>query len=181
MNQSKISVRYAKAFYEFGSDKKILDILVADVKLLVNSLQSIPEFQEFISNPIVKPSDKKLFISNLLDKKVSTETINFLHVVITNKREIFIQDILRNFLDMYRKNSGITEVTITSSVELTKQQKEIVSKFVEKEFKTKVDVIEKVDASLLGGYILRIDDLQYDASIKTKLKQVKKELLAKSN
>jgi len=181
MNQSKISVRYAKAFFEFGSEKKMLESIVIDVKLLIESLHSIPVFKEFIENPIVRPSDKKLFVSQLLTKKVSKETIDFLNVLITNKREAYLQDILRNFLGLYRAKSGVTQVTVTSAIELTKQQKGDVISHVEKEYKTKVDLIEKIDSAILGGYIIRIDDLQYDASIKTKLKQVKKELLAKSN
>lgn len=181
MNQSKISVRYAKAFFEFGIEKKLLETFVQDVKLLVHSIETIPEFQGFILNPIVRPSDKKLFVSQLLTKKVSKETIDFLNVVITNRREIYIQDILRNFLDTYRKYSGVTAVTLTTAQSFSAEQKKEVTAYIEKKYKTKVELNEKTDKSILGGFILRIEDLQYDASVTTKLKNIKKELLSKSN
>jgi F-type H+-transporting ATPase subunit delta len=69
MNQSKISVRYAKAFYEFGSEKNILPSLVDDAKLLSQSFQEIKELRDFITNPIVKPSDKKYLFLLYYQKK----------------------------------------------------------------------------------------------------------------
>lgn len=177
MNQSKISVRYAKAFYEFGEEKKVLTTLVDDAKMLASSFAEIKELRDFVLNPIVKPSDKKTFVQSLLSKKVSTDTIQFLNMVIENKRELYIEDMLRNFLEMYRKNSGITSVTLTSAQAFSPAQKKTITAFVEKEYNTKVELIEKTDASLLGGFILRIEDLQYDASVKTKLYALKKELL----
>lgn len=177
MNQSKISVRYAKAFFEFGSEKSVLPKLVDDAKLLAQSFLDIKELRDFMTNPIVKPSDKKMFISELLSKKVSHETIQFLHMVIDNKRELYIEDMLRNFLEMYRKHSGITGVILTSPHGFSPAQKSVVTAFIEKTYKTKVELIEKIDESLLGGFVLRIEDLQYDASIKTKLSSLKHELL----
>lgn len=179
MNQSKISVRYAKALYDFGAEKKILDTLVLDIKTISAALETISELQSFITNPIVNPSDKKRIVQELLGKKVSKETIDFLHLIITNKRELCIQDILRNFLNLYRKNAGITAITITSATELSAAQKSKTISLIETKFKTKVELNETIDSSLLGGFVLRINDLQYDGSVKNKLKLIKQELLAK--
>ncbi|OQA98283.1 MAG: ATP synthase subunit delta [Bacteroidetes bacterium ADurb.Bin217] len=177
MNQSKISVRYAKALYEFGEEKKVLATLVDDVKMLASSFAEIKELRDFVLNPIIKPSDKKNFIHALLSKKVSADTIQFLNMIITNKRELYIEDMLRNFLNMCRRNSGITSVTLTTAQTFSASQKKTITSFVEKTYKTNVELIEKTDTTLLGGFILRIDDLQYDASVKTKIHALKKELL----
>jgi len=177
MNQSKISVRYAKALYQFGVEKNSIPTLVDDAKMLATSFSEVKELRDFILNPIVKPSDKKLFIEKLLSKKVSIDTIQFIHMVIANKRELYIEDMLRNFLEMYRKNSGITSVTLTSASGFSATQKKTITTFVEQTYSTKVELLEKTDNSLLGGFIIRIDDLQYDASIKTKIQALKHELL----
>ena len=71
MNQSKISVRYAKAFFEFASEKGIVDTVIADVKLLSKSLNEIAELAEVFQSPIVKPSSKKSFVSALMKGKIS--------------------------------------------------------------------------------------------------------------
>ncbi len=178
MNQSKISVRYAKAFFEFASDKSILEKAIADVKMLTKSLNEIPELAEVFQNPIVKPSQKKAFVSALLSDKITKETLAFLDMVISNSREMFIQDILRNVLDIYRKEKGITAVTLTSAIPLSKEQEAAVIDFVKKKENKEVELQTKVDPSLMGGFILRVEDQQYDASISTRLKQIKKEMIA---
>ena len=178
MNQSKISVRYAKAFFQFAIEKDKLALLINDIKLLDQSIREQQELRGFIQNPIVKPSQKKIFVQQLLSNKVAKETIDFLNLIISNKRELFIQDILRNVLDQYRKYSGITAVTLSSAQAFSLEHKQTITAFVEKKYNTKVELLEKTDVSLLGGFILRIEDLQFDASIQTKLKQVKKELLS---
>lgn len=179
MNQSKISVRYAKAFYEYALEKGALENVIADAKMLSKSLNEIAELSEVFKNPIVKPSNKKSFVNSLLDGKVSKETTEFLNLIITNGREMFIQDILRNVLDIYRKEKGITEVVLTSAVPLSQQQEQSIVDYVKKEKHTEVELQKKVDPSLLGGFVLRIEDMQYDASVSSRLKQVKKELIAK--
>ncbi|MCQ2958918.1 MAG: ATP synthase F1 subunit delta [Bacteroidales bacterium] len=177
MNQSKISVRYAKALFEFASERGVLDAIIADVKLLSKSLGEIAELAEVFQNPVVKPSNKKSFVSALLTGKVSKEMIDFLNLVISNNREIYIQDILRNVLDIYRKKAGITAVTITSAAPLSAEQQSSIVDLVKKGKNTEVELQTNVDSSLLGGFVLRIEDMQYDASIKTRLKQVKNELM----
>lgn len=178
MNQSKISVRYAKAFFEFAKEKGILENVIADVKLLIKSLGEIPELAEVFQNPIVKPSGKKAFVSSLLKGKVSEETIDFLNLEIENGREMYTQDILRNMLTIYRKEQGITAVTLTSATPLSKEQEKSVTDLVKKTRNTEVELQTKVDPSLMGGFILRVEDQQYDASVSSRLKQIKKELIA---
>lgn len=179
MNQSKISVRYAKAFYEYATEKGATEKVVADVKTLLKGLADVPELLEVFHNPVVKPSKKKLFMTTLLANKVCPETISFIDMIISNNREMYIQDILRNVLDIYHKSTGVTTVTITSAVPLTEAQQKTVIDYVNTKKNTKVELQTKIDPTLMGGFVLRIDDLQYDASIKTRLKQIKNELIAK--
>ena len=178
MNQSKISVRYAKAFFEFASEKGLVDKVIADVKLLSKSLNEIAELAEVFQSPIVKPSSKKSFVSALMKGKISQDTIDFLNLVIDNGREMFTQDILRNVLDIYRKTQGITAVTLTSAAPLSKKQEQAVVDLVKKQKNTEVELQTKVDPSLMGGFILRVEDEQYDASVSSRLKQIRKELIA---
>jgi len=178
MNQSKISVRYAKALYEYAVEKNVLDAVVADVKMLTESFAGISQLREVFENPVVKPSQKRSFVDSLLKGKVSDTMLSFLHMVITNKRENCIQDILRNLQTVYRREKGITAVTLTSAVPLSEKQKNEIIDFVKKKEKTDVELQAKIDPSIMGGFILRVEDMQYDASISTRLQNVKKELTA---
>ncbi|MCK9561544.1 MAG: ATP synthase F1 subunit delta [Bacteroidales bacterium] len=177
MNQSKISVRYAKAFFQHMLEKQKLDAAITDVQLVYNAIQEIHDLQNLLQNPIVKPSQKKIVFDTLLSKKVQAETLRFFYVIIDNSRENLLADILRNFIDMYRSHKGITKVTVTTATKFSSQNTQEITDFISEKFNTKVELHEQIDNQLIGGFVLRINDLQYDASVKSKIKNIKKEML----
>jgi len=177
MNQSKISVRYAKAFFQLMVEKQKLDAVITDVHLVYTSIQEIIDLQKLLQNPIIKPSQKKNVFDALLSKKVQAETLRFFHVIIEHSRENLLLDMLRNFIDMYRAHEGVTKVTVTTAASFSKQNIQEITNFISKKYNTKVELHEQIDAQLIGGFVLRINDLQYDVSVKTKIQDIKKELL----
>ena len=180
MNQSKISVRYAKAFFELAVEKNMLDTAIADMQLLDNVSNTIPEFREFIQNPLVVPGDKKKIVSELFSQRMAKASVDFLNLIIENKRENCLHTILLNIAEMYKKHEGITSVQVSVANAMNDAQKQQLTSMIENQYKTKAFLTETVDSSLLGGFVLRIDDTLFDASVKTKLMNIKKELLTKS-
>ncbi|MDR2962129.1 MAG: ATP synthase F1 subunit delta [Bacteroidales bacterium] len=180
MNQSKISVRYAKAFFELAVEKNMLSTAIADMQLLDTANSTIPEFREFLQNPLVVPSAKKKIAASLFSEKIAKESLDFLNLIIENRRESCLHLMLLDIADMYKKHEGITDVKVSAPSALSAAQKQELQAMIEKQYNTqKVLVSETIDTSLLGGYVLQINDLLYDASVKTKLKNIKKELLTK--
>ncbi len=177
MNQSKISVRYAKAFFQHMLEKQKLDAAITDVQLVYNAIREIHDLQKLLQNPIVKPSQKKIVFDILLSKKIQAETLRFFYVIIDNSRENLLADILRNFIDMYRSHKGITKVTVTTATKFSSQNIQEITDFISEKFNTKVELHEQIDDQLIGGFVLRINDLQYDASVKSKIKNIKEEML----
>ena len=74
MNDSKISVRYAKALFESAKDKEVLDNVREDM-LLVQQLCAKKEFQSFLDSPVMKISEKCGVMNGLLAKKVNQLTM----------------------------------------------------------------------------------------------------------
>lgn len=177
MNTSKISVRYAKSLFEVGIEQKILNELKTDASSIYTAIATISEFKEFIESPITKPSDKKLFIDSLLSAKISDMMLRFLYLIITNKREVHLQAILRNFLEMCKKHEGITDVRVRVAQPLSQAHKDTIHNTISTTFNTQVELHETVDTSIVGGIILQIDDLQFDASIKSKIHSLKQQFL----
>jgi F-type H+-transporting ATPase subunit delta len=99
-------------------------------------------------------------------------------VLITeNKREKYIPGIFRNLEDLYRQEEGIKTAVMTSSQSLDDSILLQVKQILEKEFKSKVELSHKIDEKLIGGFVLRVGDQQYDASISTQLRKIKEQLL----
>jgi len=176
MNESKISVRYAKALFLYAIEIHKLDAIKNDVELIYKT-SLIPEFNLYLLSPITKDSEKKKFLLNLFSSSISKESASFLDLLVKNKREAYITDASRNFLGLYKKHLGIRTVELISAQEVSPEMKSKIQGLIQEKAQSKVELTQKIDASILGGFILRIDDQQYDASVATKLKKIKKSML----
>lgn len=177
MDQSKINVRYAKAFFGLAKEKGLTSELRDDARLISGVCNEIVDFILMLESPVVKTSQKIKIIKNIFDGKVTALSLNFLVLIAGNKREKYIPGIFRNLEDLYRQEEGIKTAVLTSAQSLDTDVAVQVSKMLEKEFKAKIELSEKIDEKLIGGFILRVEDQQYDASISTQLKKIKEQLL----
>jgi F-type H+-transporting ATPase subunit delta len=177
MDQSKINVRYAKAFFTLAKEKGLTTELRKDAGLIADVCSTSPEFNLLLNSPVVKTSAKVKAIQSIFMGKVNILSLNFLVLITENKREKFIPGIFRNLEDLYRHEEGIKTAVMTSSQSLDNSILLQVKQILEKEFKSKVELSHKIDEKLIGGFVLRVGDQQYDASISTQLKKIKEQLL----
>jgi F-type H+-transporting ATPase subunit delta len=177
MNQSKVAVRYAKAYYETCVEQNCLESGHKDIEVIANAISSISDLRLILNDPITKPSIKIAALETLLSDKVSDLTIKFVRLVLINKRESDLASIARSFLLRYKVATGFADVTLVSALQLDNASIDQIKIAVQRNFNVKADFEISVDADLIGGFILRVDDIQYDSSVATKLKNIKKTLL----
>jgi F-type H+-transporting ATPase subunit delta len=177
MNDSSISVRYAKAIFSLAEEKKVLEAVKTDMENLLSLSSSLPEFSLIIDSPIITSSDKLAFLTALIGKKANILTINLLNLLLTNSRENYLPMIARSFLSRYRENSGVKSAHISSAVELDASVVEQLKTLIAKKYNAKVDITCDVEADLLGGFVLQVDDQLIDASVANRLKLLKQELV----
>jgi F-type H+-transporting ATPase subunit delta len=176
MNDSKISVRYSRALFQSALEKNILDKVDQDMKF-ISEICKIPETKEFLHSPIIVPSKKEAIFHKILGDNVEKLTLSLIDLVVKNGREAFIPAIARVFIHETKKYKGITESVLTTAVKVDAKIKKQISDLISDVFKTKVELEEVIDNELIGGFILRIDDNYIDASIRNKLRKIKKELM----
>lgn len=176
MNESKISVRYAKALFQASEEAKVIPQVISDIDLIM-SVYSIDEFRAVLDSPVVKTSDKKKVLDMLFTNKIAHLTHNFLLLVLENKRESYLPHIFRNFRTQYRKNQNILAADLIVSEPVKKGQTEKIRDLLKQAFKSEIELHEVIRPALLGGFILRVEDEQYDGSVSSGLKKIKKQLL----
>jgi len=169
MNESKIAVRYAKALFEFAVEANKLDIIKNDVDFL-NSLYEVNEFIEFLNNPILQPSKKQQIINKIVKDIISKETLKFINLITKNRREKYLPGISRKFIADYYNNKNIKPAILTTSVKIDETLRDKIISVIKSVYETEVIVEDKIDSSIIGGFILTVDDQQYDASVASKLK-----------
>ena len=179
MNDSKISVRYAKALFQTAVESGIEDAVMLDIKLLSESLRN-EAFKEVMESPVIKTSQKKELIRNVFSKAINELTFNFLKLILDNRRETYLPDIIRNFSGSFREHKGIkkAEVIISSAIDQPTRKK--FEDILKKTFKSGIELDEIIRPEIIGGFILKVEDRQYDASVVNSLARIRKNLLQTS-
>jgi F-type H+-transporting ATPase subunit delta len=148
--------------------------------ILVRDICTVPEMKELLSNPVIIPSKKADVLRKLLGKDLHNLTMLMIDLVVKNGREAYIPAIARVFIHDTKKHNGITETLLTTAVKVDSGIKKQVKDMIADLFKTNVDLKENIDKSIIGGFILKIEDNYIDASVRNKLRKIRKELNAGS-
>lgn len=178
MNRSLIAIRYAKALFKLANEQDNLEVVNKDVVLLQNYCQEVKGFTDLLNSPVIKPGQKKEALHSVFEKKIEASTMSFLDLLIANNREVLLEDINRGFINLYKEQKGIKAVTLYTAVEMDKEQLDTLNAFLHKQFDAPIELKLKVNPELLGGFKLTIDGKMADASLSSKLKNMKKQLLS---
>ena len=174
--QSRAAIRYAKAIYEIADEENFIKEIFNDM-ITINKLnRDSSDFKNLLSNSIIDNFDKKKAILSLLEKTNSI-TEKLLDLLIHNKRVSIISDIASCFIHLYNKNNNIKEAIVITASPIDKDlEKRILSQIKIPAAKS-INLINLVDSSIIGGFIIRYDGKEYNASIKQNLKNLKTELI----
>ena len=173
--KSRAAVRYAKAIYEIASEENSIKELHTDMDIIKSIYFDSLDFKNLLSNSIINQAEKKKAIL-LLTKKNSALTEKLLDLLIHNKRVSLLADVAISFVDLYNKYNNIKEATvITASPINSDLQSQILSKINVSNIKS-IRIINEVDPEIIGGFIVRYDGKQYNASVKQNINNLRKEL-----
>jgi F-type H+-transporting ATPase subunit delta len=177
MNESKISVRYAKALFALARESGSLDALRKDMELMVQCIREIPELMFVIQSPVIKSVEKIRLFGAMFGGSFQPMTISFINLVLEKHREEYLEGISRYFLRLIKDEQGIQPADVVTAIALDDSlRKSILNLIAQKFNKNTVELHESVDQDLIGGFVLRIGDKQIDASIARKLKNIQQEL-----
>jgi F-type H+-transporting ATPase subunit delta len=179
MNESQISVRYAKALFQSAAEQHLLDDVYKDMEVLTSTCK-LEDFQYMLVVPTLQPSQKIGLVGEIFEKNISKLSLSMINLVIKNKRESFLPGISRNFKDLYRKERGISTASLITAQQVDESEMDGIRKLIKKAYDSELELTTAVDGDVIGGFILTIEDMRYDASVASNLKKLKKQLLQTS-
>jgi len=175
MLESKVAKRYAKSLLGLSREMNVLDAVGNDMKLLSAVCDENREFTQLLNNPIIN-SDKKLSIlKKVFEGKMNKLSITFFELITGKTREANIEAIAKEFINQYKEEKGIQTAVITSAIGLDDRLRKEVYDVIKKSANSEIELVEKVDKDLIGGFVLRMGDKQFDASIASELRRLAKE------
>jgi F-type H+-transporting ATPase subunit delta len=179
MDRNRVTVRYAKALVETARESNCTKEVYTNLMILSQSFANYKSFLRKITSQSIQSKENLQLIETLFGKEFHPLTMRFIKLVFTKHRAEYLPDIVRNSINMIREIDGIVPASLTTAIELSKETIETIKgKFNAKTLKT-FELTTSVDPDLIGGFIFRVENEQFDASIASKLQKIKTELLVK--
>lgn len=171
---SRAAIRYAKAVLSLATEKKVAEAVNTDMKQIATAIADNSDLNSMLISPVVRSSDKKAVLTSVF-KTANAATNNLIDTLIANKRIALLGEVANKYNLLYDELRGAQVAKVTSATPITAElEKKVLAKVKELTGKT-TEIENIVDESILGGFILRVGDLQYDASIVNKLNKLKRE------
>ncbi len=176
MKTGRASIRYAKALLEFAIDNQKENMLVEEMQNVLSIMVNHPDLDEALNSPVLPSSIKKKIVAGIFPN--ASEMLNkLLDLLSKNRREGILGGVAHHYIELFDKHQGKVVATVTTAVPLTPAlEKEMLHKAASLT-PLKVELKNTVDPSLKGGFILRVGDLQYNASIADRLEALRREMI----
>ena len=175
MNGSKAGIRYAKAVLQQANDANIANVVFGDMHSVHSTIEGSKELRVALKSPVIKPEDKKKALLEIF-KDQSESTKALINVLVENKRIDILGHVAKSYVDLYNEAEGVKVAKVTTAVPLSEAiEKQVLAKVEEMTGSSSVTIENEIDESIIGGFILRVGDLQYNASIANQLANLKRE------
>lgn len=172
MQGNKAASRFAKSLLDLSLERGQLEQVFADIKLLDETFKTCNDLMVMLKSPIIKTDKKEAVMKAVFEGKITTLTMEFIALVIRKKREVLLDAVTTAFIDQYRTHKKILTAVITTAFGLDEELRKKVVEVVKSGSNSEVELIEKTDKNLIGGFVLRVGDKQDDTSIRTKIKKL---------
>jgi len=174
MAGARASIRYAKAILGLAKTNNAAEAVNSDMTLIAKTIADSKDLSDMLESPVIKSSVKKAALLEIF-KSTTPLTVNLFDTLIENRRLPLLEEVASKYKQLFEQLSGTEIATVTTAVPLTSDlEVKILEKLKTLTGKT-VEVKNVIDEDIIGGFILRVGDLQYDESVANKLNKIKQE------
>ncbi len=171
---SRAAIRYAKAILDIAQTSGKAEAVNNDMKSIVAAIAESVELKDFLSSPIIKMDVKKSALSEIFST-VQNETNSLFHLLFENKRFEILESIAKEYLHLFDVSRGVEVAKVTTAFPITAELEAKVLAKIAEFSSMKITIENIVDPTIIGGFILRVGDQQYNASVASKLSELKRE------
>lgn len=172
--------RYANALFSIALEENKVEFYKNEIKMLKQVILKNDEILHLLSSCFIQKEDKEKIIDDVF-KNQDINIINFLKVIVNNKRTNYLIKIFEEFIKTCNENLNVKEGIVYSITKLDKKQVEEIEKALKVRLNCEVELVNLIDERLLGGVKVVIEDKIFDGSIKNKLEKLKSSLISGGN
>jgi F-type H+-transporting ATPase subunit delta len=173
MPNPRLATRYAKSLIDLAMERGQLEEVYADMQWLQAVCKSNRDFVNLLRSPVIKGDTKKKIVEAVTAGKLSVITDAFNRLLITKGRESNLPEIVNAFISQYKEYKKIYTLKLTTAAPVSDAMKKAVTEQVKKSGGFEhVELEEKIDEGIIGGFILQVGDKLIDASIAYDLREI---------
>lgn len=175
MSEIQVASRYAKSLIDLAQERNSVEKIKSDIETFVEVVRKNSELQAVLRNPIIGPDKKFAILNQLFGANIDPMILSFFRIVVKKGRSEVLYATGKELLNEYNRRKAIYKATVTSAVPLSAENIQEVEKIVREATKGEVILETRVDPNIIGGFILKVGDKQFDTSISSSLNKLKKE------
>ncbi|NQV02052.1 MAG: ATP synthase F1 subunit delta, partial [Bacteroidia bacterium] len=131
-------------------------------------------FVMVLKSPVVSEEKKEKILKDLFEQRFDGITMKFLLILVHKNREVYIPEIARNLITLYKEYKKILTVNLTTAIPMTEAIRNRASTIMRDYTKWQIELVQKIDPKIIGGFILNWGDMQYDASIYYQIERMRR-------
>ena len=175
MQGSRAAARYAKALLGLAKDKNVTREVNEDMTLINETIGKSSDLQDFLKNPVIRNNMKKNALLEIF-KSVNGVTSGLFSVLIENNRLDILSLVASNYNRLFNEMNGVQVAKVITAIPLTPVLEAKIQQKVKELTGNEAKIENVIDESIIGGFILRVGDIQYNGSVSAQLSNLKREL-----
>jgi len=179
MKETRVALRYAKSLISLAEERNILEQVKGDMQTIMAVCEENPDLTEMLKSPVVKPNKKAVVLNEIFGKEVCELSLAFINIVVEKRREAILAAIASSFMDLYNELKNIVKATVVTASAITDDiRTQVLAQLKLVAGDAEVLLEERVDETIIGGFVLRIGGREFNASIANKLQKLKREFVS---
>ena len=177
MSEIQVASRYAKSIIDLAVEQNVLEEVKSDIELFIETCRANPALQAILKNPIISLDKKAGILEGLFADKLNKMILSFFKIVIRKGRSEILYATGKEFINQYNVLKNIVKAKVTSASSLSSENIKEIEDVIKEATQGEVYLSTEVDPDLIGGFILKVGDKQFDASLSSKLNKLRKEFI----
>lgn len=175
MRESRVSHRYAKSLLDLALEKGQLEPVHEDMRMVLETIRANRDLSILLRSPVVITDKKLEILKAIFGGHIGVISTEFLNILTRKRREGELEGIAEAFVSQYKKHKQILTAVITSATGLDEKLRAQVMEVVKQSAGGKsIELVEKTDKALIGGFVLRIGDKQVDSSVLRQIRNLER-------
>src|SRR5687768_17274398 len=178
MAQHAIGRRYAQALFDSAMNGGIVEDVERDLKTVDEVFETVPRLERALRTPTISSARKKDLLNTAFGGRVNDLTLRFIRLLVDRRRETVLPEVSIEFHRLSNQFRNILPVQVTSAIALTEGEQEALSQAIARRTGKQILLEAGVDPALMGGVVLRMGDTVVDGSVRTRLEQLRTQLMS---